>query len=151
MSTDKPAASKHSSPHAARGMRVHDRYAWPAKVQVCWVFASAATEAGEASEAQTLDCVDLGLGGIGIVSVEAVPVGTTGAVLLLCGNDCGRMRGLEVVHARFDPSLGAHVLGGKWLAALPGAARFFVKRTKTGPLLARCGEPDDPPRDRQAA
>lgn len=134
---------------SGRGLRAHDRYAWPAKVQVCW-FATEGSPDG-AGEVRTLECIDLGLGGIGIISAEPVPPGTRGAVLLLGGNECGWVRGLEVVHARYDPSLGAHVLGGKWLANLPGAERFVVERSKGGPRLSRRIEDGRAPTDREAA
>ncbi|MCL4195989.1 MAG: hypothetical protein KJZ69_00735 [Phycisphaerales bacterium] len=134
---------------SGRGLRAHDRYAWPAKVQVCWFTTEGASDA--VGDVRTLECIDLGLGGIGIISAEPVPPGTRGAVLLLGGNEAGWVRGLEVVHARYDPSLGAHVLGGKWLANLPGAERFVVERSKGGPRLSRRFEEGRAPTDREAA
>ncbi len=152
-SNNDPAAGPAAEKVSGRGLRAHDRYAWPVKVQVCWLATDGSTDgsAGDAGGVRTLECIDLGLGGIGIISAEAVAPGAKGAVLLLGGNECGRIRGLEVVHARYDPSLGAHVLGAKWLASLPGAERFVVERSKGGPRLTRRFEEGPAPRDREAA
>ncbi|GEM_PF-4621806 len=115
---------------SGRSLRAHERFEWNEGCEACW-FVN-----GQPTEPQSLKCVDLGLGGIGLISASPLPVGTRGAVLLLCDGQSGRVRDIEVVHCRFDASLQAHVIGGKWLAGTACADRLIVTRASRGPQLA---------------
>lgn len=138
----RPDAPSDCSP---RGLRSHERYAWPERIHASWI-----TD-GRPAPPQILDCANLGLGGIGILSPEPVPVGTRGAVLLLGANDCGRLRGIEIVHVRFDPSLGRHLLGARWTPVASEARQLIIKRTPQGPALALASPHAPDPSGREAA
>lgn len=129
----------------ARPVRSHERFGWNDQCQVCWFVQ------GTPSEPVAIQCCDLGVGGIGLICETAVPVGTRGAVLLLCNGQSGRVRDIETVHCRFDPSLGTHIVGAKWLEESRCGDRLFVMRTRSGPQLARRPVPSGDARDRGAA
>ncbi len=110
--------------------RAHERFDWNDQCQVCWF------PQGTPMEPVSIKCCDLGLGGIGLICETAVAVGTRGAVLLQCDGSSGRIRDIEAVHCRFDPSIGAHIVGAKWLADSGCGDALLVMRTRSGPQLA---------------
>jgi hypothetical protein len=117
-------------PPRGRGLRAHDRYEWNERCEVSWLVD------GEPGAPELLECVDLGLGGISVISEAPRLVGEVGAVLLLGdGRQSGCIRALEVVHCRFDPSLRRHIVGGRWISELPCLNRLFVQCTKLGQQL----------------
>lgn len=141
-------ASASASADAARGrgLRAHDRYEWNERCEVCWVVD------GEPGAPQLLECVDLGLGGISVISESPRMVGEIGAVLLLGnGQQGGCVRSLEVAHCRFDPSLQRHVVGGRWINALPCFNRLVIHRTKIGNRLVVRPPDTSRPADRDVA
>lgn len=133
MTQHEPTHGNESAPGPdglGRSLRAHDRFEWNEGCEACWFVQ------GQPTEPEVLKCVDLGLGGVGLISPSPVAVGTRGAVLLLCDGQIGRIRDIEVVHSRFDPSLQAHVIGGKWLAGTACADRLIVTRASRGAQLA---------------
>lgn len=113
-----------------RTNRAHERFDWNDQCQVCWF------PQGTPIEPVSIKCCDLGLGGIGLICENAVAVGTRGSVLLQCDGSSGRIRNIEAVHCRFDPSLGAHIVGAKWSAESGCGDGLLVMRTRSGPQLA---------------
>lgn len=123
-------ASENRSALPEHCLRSHRRFRWRGTMEVAWQIDDGF------DQPQLIDSLDLGLGGMGLVSSIERPKGSIAAALLLDAGESGALKFFEVVHCRLDESIEGYLIGSRWIERPAGANLVCVRNSAKGLRLS---------------